>query len=159
MPVLVAATVAITSLLLASLLWKRWRRRRARGAASNSVDGNQPDTTPRGQFLALSDSIREALIRQFGTEWRAKTTEELSEDAQLEHALGPEPLRELMRFLDQVDHLKFAPERSNHRQDSLQQDLGRWKPQISDLVAKIEANGDGRGKVRNSKSKTARSST
>ncbi len=138
------AAGALASLVLAWVCWRLIRRRRARSERSSLAPRNQPDATPRGQFVALSDSIREALIRQFGTAWRAKTTEELSADAQLAHALGREPLQELIRFLDQVDHLKFAPERSNHHDLSLQQELAGWKPRVADLMKKIQAKPDGR---------------
>jgi len=141
--VLIAAG-ALAVLVLAWFFWRLIRRRRARSGTSSLVAPNQPDATPRGQLVALSDSIREALIGQFGTAWRAKTTEELSADTQLEHALGREPLQELIRFLDQVDHLKFAPERSNHHDGSLQWELAAWQPRVANLVKKIQAKPDGR---------------
>jgi len=150
----VVAAVTMASLVLAWFLWRLFRRGRARSARTGLVRGNAPDPTPRGQFLALSDSIRETLIRKFGTAWRAKTTEELSADAQLEHALGPEPLQELIRFLDQVDHLKFAPERSNHHDLLLGRELGTWRPRVADLLEKIQAKPDGRVKIKNPNSGT-----
>jgi len=140
------AAGALISLVLAWFCWRLIRRGRARSGRSSLAPRNQLDATPRGQFVALSDSIREALIRQFGTAWRAKTTEELSADAQLAHALGPEPLQELIRFLDQVDHLKFAPERSNHHDQSLEQELAAWTPRVTGLLKKIQAKPDGRFK-------------
>jgi len=142
-------------LVLAWIFWSLIRRGRARSRRSTLAPRNGPDPTPRGQFVALSDSIREALIRQFGTAWRAKTTEELSADAQLEHALGREPLQELIRFLDQVDRLKFAPERSNRHDESLQQELATWKPRVADLLTQIQAKPDGRFRLKNASSGTA----
>ncbi|MFI5457230.1 MAG: hypothetical protein ACHRXM_17430 [Isosphaerales bacterium] len=141
---ILGATGAVASLVLAWFFWSLIRRGRARSRRTTLASRNGPDPTPRGQFVALSDSIREVLIRQFGTAWRAKTTEELSADAQLEHALGREPLQELIRFLDQVDHLKFAPERSNHHDESLQQELATWQPRVADLLKTIQAKPDGR---------------
>jgi len=149
------AAGALASLVLGWFCWRLVRRRRARPGPSSLAPRKPPDATPRGQFVALSDSIREALIRQFGTAWRAKTTEELSADAQLAHALGREPLQELIRFLDQVDHLKFAPERSNHHDESLQQALATWTPQVADLLKKIQAKRDGRFKMKNASFRTA----
>jgi hypothetical protein len=153
----VVATVAVASLLSAWLLWRLFRRRRARAARPSVIGGNPPDDTPRGQILALSDSIREALIRQFGTAWRAKTTEELAEDSQLEQALGQEPLEELIRFLDRVDLLKFAPERSNARDGSLERELLTWKPRVGNLLDTIRAKANGRVKNQDANPRMPRS--
>jgi hypothetical protein len=79
------------------------------------------------------------LAAQFGTAWRAKTIEELAAEVRLEEVLGCEQLRELIRFLDQVDHLKFAPERSNDRRKSLEGALTTWEPRMADVKKKIQA--------------------
>ena len=62
--------------------------------------------------------------------------------------LGPDQLQELIRFLDQVDHLKFAPERSNHHHESLAQELAAWEPRLADLEKKIQAKPEGRSKMK-----------
>ena len=110
------------------------------------------DTTPRGRLVALSHSMRDVLTNQFGTAWRAKTTEELSAEPRLAEVLGHDQLRELIRFFDQVDQLKFAPERSNHRDESLERELAAWEPRLADLQKKIQAKPAGR-----SQNKTVRS--
>ena len=46
-------------------------------------------------------------------------------------------LGELIRFLDQVDRLKFAPERSNHQPEGLQEALTAWAPRVETLRARI----------------------
>jgi len=150
---ILAATAALASLMLAWLLWWLIRRGGVRSGRSSLAPRNQPDATPRGHLVALADSIREALIGQFGTAWRAKTTEELSADQELEHALGREPFQELIRFLDQVDHLKFAPERSNRHDESIQQELATWKPRVAELLKKIQAKRDGRSKMKSAESR------
>ncbi len=140
-----AAGILVTSLLLIAVAsWIRIRRVRGRPRGVVAVSRGAPDDTPRGHFVALSQSIRETLTAQFGTSWRAKTTEELSADSQLEQVLGKEPLEELIRFLDQVDRLKFAPERPRHHVDSLDDELAAWKPKVADLVEKIRAKANGR---------------
>ena len=69
--------------------WLSWPRLVRRGGSSAdgragsrrsgpATSANHADATPRGRLVALSYSIRDALIGQFGTAWRAKTTEELS---------------------------------------------------------------------------------
>ncbi len=109
-----------------------------------AVSEGEADATPRGQFVALSQSIRQALTTQFGTSWRAKTTEELSTDSQLVQVLGKEPLKELIRFLDQVDRLKFAAEPPSHHLESLDDRLAAWKPRVANLVEKLQAKPNGR---------------
>jgi hypothetical protein len=145
-----AAILTATGILALSVLaWLAWRlivRGGARSRRGSLVPLHQPDATPRGQFVALSDSIREALIAQFGTTWRAKTTEELSADAGLEHTLGREASQELIRFLDQADHLKFAPERPSHGDESIRRDLATWQPRVADLLTKIRARPNGRSR-------------
>jgi hypothetical protein len=146
---LLVALCAVAFLLLSWFAWRLIRRRRRRAGPGSLAARDQPEDTPRGRLVALSHSIREALTLQLGTPWRAKTTEELSVDAQLEQLLGREGLRELIRFLDQVDRLKFAPERSNHGHESLQSALAAWEPRLDELKKKIHAKGVDRMKNKN----------
>ena len=148
--------LASSLLLIAVVSWILIRRVRGRPRGVVAVSGGESDNTPRGHFVALSQSIRETLTAQFGTSWRAKTTEELSADSQLEQVLGKEPLEELIRFLDQVDRLKFAPERPRHHVDSLDDELAAWKPKVTDLVEKIRAKGNGRIKSKDAENGPAR---
>ena len=106
----------------------------------DGVNQEQPDVTPRGRLVALSKSTRNALAARFGTTWRAKTTEELAAEPLLAEVLGPEPLRDLIEFLDRIDRLKFATERSNPIRQPLENELADWNPRIAGvLVSKIEA--------------------
>jgi len=141
-----AGILASFVLLLIVVSWILFRRARGRPKGAVAVSVGEHDDTPRGHFVALSQSIREALTTQFGTSWRAKTTEELSADSQLEQVLGKEPLQELIRFLDQVDRLKFAAEPPLHHLESLDDELATWKPKVADLVEKIRAKANGRVK-------------
>jgi len=99
-------------------------------------------------LVALSNSMRDVLANQFGAGWRAKTTEELSAEVRLLEALGREQLQELIRFFDQVDRVKFAPERSNNQHDSLELTLNTWEPRLAELEKKIRARREGRRKIR-----------
>jgi hypothetical protein len=153
-----AVMLGVACLLAAWLLWRLFRRSDAQLTHQSAAGQGSRDATPRGQFLALADSVREALIHRFGTTCRAKTTEELKEDSQLEQALGREPLDDLIRFLDRVDLLKFAPERSNRADGSLHQELTAWKPKVGDLLLRIQTPADGRAKTKNPVSQAPRQS-
>ena len=54
--------------------------------------------------------------------------------------------KKLIRFLDQVDRLKFAPERPRQHFGSLDDELVVWKPKVAELVEKIRAQPNGRVK-------------
>jgi hypothetical protein len=140
------AISALLILLIAVGILTLMRRARRLPKHAAPVVLREPDDTPRGHFVALSQSIRETLTSQFGTSWRAKTTEELSSDGELEQVLGKEPLEELIRFLDQVDRLKFAPERPSHQLAALDDELAAWKPRVADLLEKLRAKANGRVK-------------
>jgi Domain of unknown function (DUF4381) len=131
------AGLVIALAIVGLFLW-RLRRRRSRTAPRSLPTAIAPDASPRGQMVALSASLRDALTHQFGTSWRAKTTEELATDSRLEELLGIDELKELSRFLDHVDQLKFAPERANHRGDSLEADLATWTPRVATFRSKIQ---------------------
>jgi hypothetical protein len=135
------ALLVLVLLLLAVLLWRRSRRNAARARRDNLAPGDLADSnpSPRDRLVALSGSIRDALTVQFGSSCRAKTTEELAADDRLEQLLGDEELRELIRFLDQIDRLKFAPERADHQQDVLADALTSWEPRVETLRARIRA--------------------
>jgi hypothetical protein len=142
---------ALVSLLVAWLLWRRLRRARGDRAGLALTNQSPRDDSPRGRLVALSNSVRDDLANQFGTAWRAKTTEELSAEPRLEDVLGRDQLQELIRFLDQVDQLKFAPERTNHHHVSLERELTAWEPRLADLKNKIQVKPDGRLKKRASR--------
>ena len=146
-PVAVAVIVAaaLGGLLIAWLFW-RWRRKRRSRILRAIKPPSSHDATPQGRLVACSHSIRETLADQFGTAWRAKTTQELAEEAPLLEVLGHVQLDDLIRFLDLVDHLKFAPERSNNHHESLASVLAIWEPQIAAIGKKVQAKPERRQK-------------
>jgi hypothetical protein len=87
--------------------------------------------------MGLHESLREGLTTRFGNAFRAKTTEELSADERLAEHLGGEDFRDLIRFMDQLDRLRFAPERSHERDGSIDEILLAWEPRVASLGAKI----------------------
>jgi hypothetical protein len=109
------------------------RRRRRRDQARAPL----ADATPRNRLVTLSDTIRDDLSTRFGTSWRAKTTEELAVDGQLEELLGAELFPELIGFLDQVDRLKFATERASQSDDALAEQITTWEPRVTVVRARI----------------------
>jgi hypothetical protein len=140
------ALLLLVVLLMAVLLWRRARRKAARTKGDHRAPSVLDDAnpSPRDRLVALSGSIRDALTVQFGSSCRAKTTEELAVDVRLEQLLGDEEFRELIRFLDQIDRLKFAPERSDHHQEVLENALTSWEPRVETLRTRIRAKPKGR---------------
>jgi len=105
---------------------------------------SRAEHSPQDNLVALSDSIRTALILKLGMACRAKTTEELSADARLEQLLGDQGRSELIRFLDRIDRLKFALPRADRNDEALQQMLSEWEPRIVALRERIQTNAPGR---------------
>jgi hypothetical protein len=132
----VAAVLGLAMII--ALLFARLLGRRRPGARVGGAPASPAEVTPRDQMVALSAAIRQALSDKLGPSWRAKTTEEVAIDPLLENLLGREHLGELSRFLDRVDRLKFAPERSNHQQETLEHQLAQWQPRVAELTAKIQ---------------------
>jgi membrane protein implicated in regulation of membrane protease activity len=127
-------------------VWAFWKflRRSLAGPRQDRAAPDEPDVTPRGRLVALSMSTKNALAARFGATWRAKTTEELATEPTLAEVLGPEPLRELIEFLDRIDRLKFAVERPNQVRQPLENELADWGPRIAGVIARIEARTNGR---------------
>jgi hypothetical protein len=126
------------------LLWRR-HRRAARARQAQLARGAEPEsqTAPRDRLVALAESVREALTVQFGAPSRAKTTEEWAADQRLVQLLGEPDFQELIRFLDQIDRVKFAPERSDNHQEA----LVTWAPRVASLQARIRIKPRGRSKA------------
>jgi hypothetical protein len=135
--VVVIVAAALGGLLIAWLFWRWHRKRRSRIRRDVKTPGPH-DATPQGRLVACSQSIRETLANRFGTAWRAKTTQDLAMENLLVEVLGREQLDELIRFLDLVDHLKFAPERSIDNHESLNNELTNWEPRIVAIGKKIQ---------------------
>jgi hypothetical protein len=129
-------------LLLAGIGLLRHRLRRAvRSRRGHRAPGAGPDSqaAPRDRLVALADSVREALTLQFGSASRAKTTEDWKVDEPLSQLLGEQDFQELIRFLDQIDRVKFAPERSDNHHAAIQEALRSWEPRVATLRARIRA--------------------
>ena len=133
---LVAGGTAL-ALLLAAWAWRRRVARGRRGAGEANLRMSAAALTPRDRLVGLSETIRDALTAQFGSSFRAKTTEELSADERLVQLVGDEGFGELMRFLDRIDRLKFARDGSDDRGEELSQALATWEPLVTALAARI----------------------
>ena len=136
---LLAMAVVAVGLLLVAWAWRRRRSLRIRRSGLPGGGSSTADLGPRGRLVGLSETIRDALTAQFGSSFRAKTTEELSADERLVELLGEVGFRELMQFLDRIDRLKFARERSDDHDDELSQTLTTWEPLVTALAARIRA--------------------
>jgi hypothetical protein len=141
----IVAVAALGGLLIAWLLWS-WRKKMRARIRRDHKTQSPNDATPQGRLVAFSSSIRQTLADRFGTAWRAKTTQELATEDLLVEMLGYEQLDELIRFLDFVDHLKFAPERSSNNHEALESELTNWEPRIAAIGKTIEAKPDRRQK-------------
>lgn len=141
---LIALIGGLVFLFGCALFLRRALRRPKRSTGGSLPAADPGEVSPRDELLTLSASIRNALTQELGTAWRAKTTEEVSADARLEELIGAEHLQELGRFLDYVDHLKFAPESSNHHEEVLEQALLSWRPRVSILTTEIQTKPKGR---------------
>jgi hypothetical protein len=129
----------LAGLLIGWFLWNRLRRARAGRTVFDLSSQDPRDNSPRGRLVALSQSVRDLLANQFGPAWRAKTNEELSAEPRLVELLGHDQLLELVRFLDLIDRLKFAPNRSNHDHESFEQQFTAWEPRFAEFREKIQA--------------------
>lgn len=129
--------IAGAVMLLAAWAW-RWRTLRSRnpGPAGGALEA---EPGPRGRLVGLSVSIRDALTAQFGSSFRAKTTEEISADERLPQLLGEPGFRELVQFLDRIDRLKFAPEGWAGQEEELSRALSAWEPLMTAAIARIRA--------------------
>jgi len=133
--------IFLVFMVLVFFIGRRFRGSRVRSRQGRLRPGalTESNPSPRDRLVGLSASIREALTVPFGTACRALTTEELAADSRLEKLLGDQDLHELIRFLDQVDRLKFAPERSNHQKEILQEELTTWEPRVEFLRDRIRS--------------------
>ena len=104
----------------------------------------------RRRATALSRSRldpRPAPTVPFGEPRRARRPRSSRPIAGFEQLLGDEELRELIRFLDQVDRLKFAPELIRWEQEVLADVLTSWEPRVETLRARYPAPGHGAEEV------------
>jgi hypothetical protein len=138
-PLLLALGIAAVILLLAAWGWRRRSTRQSRRLSAVAGGPAVADLTPRDRLVALSETLRDALTARFGSSFRAKTTEELADDERLVEQLDTDGFRELMQFLDRIDRLKFASERSEDQDDELGEALKSWEPRVTALAARIRA--------------------
>jgi hypothetical protein len=134
---LLALCLSALAGLLAIWLWRRRRTLGTRGTGASTNGPPAAEPTPRDRLVGLSETIRDALTAQFGPSCRAKTTEEISADERLTQLVGEESFRDLILFLDRIDLLKFAPDRSENHDEELGGILRTWEPRMTALAARI----------------------
>ncbi len=111
--------------LLAGLIWMLRRRRRSRRAVPPPQPVASLDT-PDARLLSLAVQARETLVTRFGPSLRARTTEEISNDAVVKEALGDDHFASLIRLLSTADHWKFASPPENGHAEPLIEELPHW---------------------------------
>jgi hypothetical protein len=52
----------------------------------------------------------------------------------------------LIRFLDQVDRVKFAPERADNHHEAIQEALSTWEPRVATLQSQLRLKPQGRSR-------------
>ena len=115
----------VLAALLAGAIWLIRRRRKRRLAVSPPQPVTSLDT-PDAQLLSLAVQARETLATRFGPSLRARTTEEISNDAVVKEALGDDHFASLIRLLSTADHWKFASPPENGQTASLLEELPHW---------------------------------
>jgi hypothetical protein len=153
---LVLGLMAALLLAGAGLLWRHHRKApRVRQGRLAPAAGFDSQPTPRDRLVALAESVRDALTVQFGAPSRAKTTEEWAADARLVQLLGEPDFQELIRFLDQIDRVKFAPEHSDNHHEAIQEALVSWEPRVASLQARLRIKPRSRAKGRAARSQSS----
>ena len=128
----------VLAALLAGAVWIISRRRRRRRAVSTPQPVASLDT-PDAQLLSLAVQARETLVTRFGPSLRARTTEEISNDAVVKEALGDDHFQSLIRLLSTADHWKFASAPENGQTESLLEELPHWSAWQSTLLSRPPA--------------------
>jgi hypothetical protein len=134
---LLAVCLALAALLV-GLVWIIRRRRQSHQAAPLPRPVVSLDT-PDAQLLSLAVQARETLAARFGPSLRARTTEEISNDAVVKEALGEDHFASLIRLLSTADRWKFAFPPENGQTEALLEELPRWSAWQSTLPSQLPA--------------------
>lgn len=119
--------VALAALLI---LRRRWSKRQE---AERSTP--PPDDSPEARLLALRERARSLLAARFGPSLRARTTEELADDAQVAEALGADKLAQLTALLRAGDRLLFDGDSPMDASDAPPPELEAWS-NLLDAIAR-----------------------
>lgn len=137
--------VAAVATLGVAWLWFR-RHRQSPLASLIASAGHADEKSPAESLLELAMAVRRALASRLGPAWRARTTEEIARDPALREALGDLVLDQLVRFLDQVDTLKFAVGGPSSDDERLAADLARWSDWAAALERSLKSTANARSK-------------
>ena len=108
---MVQLAVVVVSLLLLALL-AHWRLRRRRVLAKQESAGireiTDAPTSSTERIIEISNLIRSELSSRFDSSYRARTTEEISDDQRIQDALGSDDHARLIELMQTADRLKFS---------------------------------------------------
>lgn len=104
-----AAMVVGLFLLVLVVYWRVRRRRTLAMQASTGIrETIETPTSSTEQLIELSNLIRSELGSRFDSSYRARTTEELSGDTQIQDTLGSVDHARLIELMQTADRLKFS---------------------------------------------------
>lgn len=142
-PALMIALLLGGFIILAALLAlrRRWTVHQMAETAKWTAEGSA-----EARLLALRERARALLAARLGPALRARTTEELADDAHLAEALGPEKLTQLIALLRAGDRLLFDGDSPMEPLGVPMSELAAW----SDLLGAIARSRLGSGDNKNS---------
>jgi hypothetical protein len=132
--------------IAAVLAWRRLSRKRrptTRSHGGPAASGGPPSA--RDRLIALSPTIRSALVSRFGPSCLARTTEELASDPRIGEVLGRVDFDRLIEILNAIDRLKFsAPLLIDDEASLLTSRLKDWEPSVLNLTKALAIGRNGK---------------
>lgn len=125
-----ASVLLIGAFILAALfaLW-RWRSRHRITSPTKPMI----DDSPEARLIALRERARTILAARFGPTVRARTTEELADDARMAEALGNDNLVQLANLLHAGDRALFDRDSATEAGDDQSANLTAWSDMLDSL--------------------------
>jgi len=113
---------------LAGLRW--WRSSHSIAATAKPPIDDSPET----RLLALRERARTILAARFGPALRARTTEELADDARLAEAIGEDDLARLTELLRAGDRALFDRDSAAETNGDPSANLAAWSALLDSLA-------------------------
>jgi hypothetical protein len=131
-PWFAGAILVVVAVGVILLLRRRRRARRKGDVVSSAIEVNGVASIA----AEPADLVRSALVRAFGTTWRARTTEEVAASPDLEARFGEEVANRVVDYLRSADRAKFSADPAGPSDE-----LGWWAARFAEEVESTPSDG------------------